>query len=177
MSPEVFIGLGSNLGDRAAFLRFGLVRLARIGTITLVSAVYETQAWGKTDQPDFLNAVCSLHTGTGDPVSLLGALKEIEAAVGRKSSGQRWGARPLDLDILFWGSLVLESEQLTIPHPGIAERRIVLEPLVEIAPDLRHPTVSSTVREMLQQCTDQGQVIRLGNLGKGEYFSQQVERK
>ncbi len=169
MSPEIWIGLGSNQGDRRACLIYGLRRLAEISKLGCISSLYETEPWGKTDQPFFYNAVCSLFTRVTNPLEFLEALKSIERDAGRDAGVRRWGPRPLDLDILFWGSLVLNEEVLAIPHPHIAQRRFVLTPLEEVAPELRHPVSGLTVQEMLQQCSDSGTVRRIGKLELTDY--------
>jgi len=157
MRPEIWVGLGSNLGDREANLRFGLERFARLGKIHLRSSVYETEPWGQKDQPPFLNAVCSCYSPFDDPAAFWAALKQIEVEAGR-IPGERWGPRTLDLDLLLWGNEVFSTEHLVVPHPGIAERRFVLIPLVEIAADLIHPVSGLTVRQMLERCPDRGAV-------------------
>lgn len=161
MIPEVWVSLGSNLGDRRAHLHFGLKRIADLGSISRVSSIYETEPWGKKDQPAFLNAVCSLFPSAADPEGFWGALKVIEQNAGRTVT-ERWGPRILDLDLLFWGRLVVNTDSLTIPHPHIAERRFVLIPLAELEPDLMHPVSGITVRQMLDECGDCGEVTPRG---------------
>lgn len=163
MSPEIWIGLGSNLGDRQGHLKFALERLSSIGRISHLSSLYETEPRGKTNQPLFLNAACSLVLETEDPFTFLEESKLIEKEAGR-SSGPRWGPRPLDLDLLFWGSEIIESENLTVPHPRIAERRFVLIPLCEIAAEFVHPVYKISLRQMLENCPDQGLVRNLGRM-------------
>ncbi|TKJ41135.1 2-amino-4-hydroxy-6-hydroxymethyldihydropteridine diphosphokinase [candidate division LCP-89 bacterium B3_LCP] len=161
MGPEVIIGLGSNQGDREANLKSGMERLARLSQIDKVSSIYETQAWGGGDQPDFLNMVCLISPNFDDPHELLKALKQIEVDLGRDLEDQPNSPRPLDLDILFWGAKVINSDDLIVPHPHIEQRRFVLEPLAEIAPDFRHPLLELTVKEMLAQCADEGKVLKM----------------
>lgn len=171
MAVDVWLGLGSNLGNRESLLTFGLEKLTRIGNIHLLSSLYETEPWGEVNQPYFLNAVCQLSTDLEDPLDFLDILKEIEGAAGRQSGEERWGPRPLDIDVLFWGRLVLDLDGLTVPHPRMAQRRFVLEPLIEIAPDLRHPVTNLSVREMLQRCSDSKEVRRYGTFGvKGQFL-------
>jgi 2-amino-4-hydroxy-6-hydroxymethyldihydropteridine diphosphokinase len=133
---RVFLGLGSNLGDREALLRRALERVDSLqGTEVLrVSAVRETEPWGVTDQPAFLNAVAEILTEL-EPEPLLAELKKIEQEVGRTPSF-RWGPREIDLDLLLYGARRLKSERLTLPHPQILERDFVREPLAEIAPEV-----------------------------------------
>ncbi|MDJ0919562.1 MAG: 2-amino-4-hydroxy-6-hydroxymethyldihydropteridine diphosphokinase [Henriciella sp.] len=145
---EAAIGLGSNLGDRKAQLQTALRRLdanphIRVGQ---VSAMYETAPWGETDQPAFLNACVLLQTSLS-PEDLLAACLGIEAAMGRLRE-KRWGPRLIDLDVLFYGDVEMESDTLTLPHPEIQNRAFVLAPLAELAPDvLLH---GRTVLEHLQ---------------------------
>jgi 2-amino-4-hydroxy-6-hydroxymethyldihydropteridine diphosphokinase len=133
---RVFLGLGSNLGDREALLRTALERIAGLpGTdLVRVSAIRETEPWGVTDQPPFLNAAAEIRTEL-EPQALLAALKEIEGEVGRRPTF-RWGPREIDLDLLLYGSRRLETETLRLPHPQILERDFVREPLAEIAPEV-----------------------------------------
>jgi len=163
MSFEVFIGLGSNLGDREKNLRLGVSRLGELGRILRVSSVYETQPWGREDQPDFLNAVCSLDPILRDPELFFRELKRIETEAGRRFR-ERWGPRELDLDLLFWGDEVVATESLSVPHPHLADRSFVLTPLCQIAPDLKHPLTGLTVRQMLESCSDSGRVVRWGDI-------------
>jgi 2-amino-4-hydroxy-6-hydroxymethyldihydropteridine diphosphokinase len=154
--------MGSNLGDRESWLRFGLQHLRALGRIQCLSSLYETDPWGKSDQAHFLNAVCSLFSAVNDPLVFLQSLKAIEAEAGREST-ERWGPRTLDLDLLFWGDQIITTPELIIPHPQIAQRRFVLLPLAEIAPDLKHPVNGFTIKEMLSACPDQGAVQIVGS--------------
>ena len=149
MSTQLFLGLGSNLGERRANLRRALHALEAAGAVrvTAVSPVYETAPWGMTDQPVFLN-LCAAGRTDLPPRELLETIKRIEQEVGREPS-VRWGPRHVDVDILFYGDAVVEDGDLKIPHRGIPERVFVLAPLAAIAPDLRHPETGQTVAAML----------------------------
>lgn len=142
----VYLGLGSNQGDRDALLRAALDRLRPYVTLERLSSVYDTAPLLVTDQPRFHNVVAAGRTRLA-PLALLRAAKQIERALGRVS-GPRYGPRPIDIDLLFYDDLVLRSDELTLPHPGIAERAFVLAPLAQIAPNLRHPTLGSTAQEL-----------------------------
>jgi 2-amino-4-hydroxy-6-hydroxymethyldihydropteridine diphosphokinase len=144
---NVFIALGTNLGDRAANLSAARQALAPDVQVLAVSPIYETPPWGVTDQPAFLNQV--VHTQTGlAPRRLLDLLKRLESELGRVP-GVRYGPRQIDLDILFYGDQTLDEPGLTIPHPRLHERAFVLVPLADLAPNLRHPVTGETVVEML----------------------------
>jgi 2-amino-4-hydroxy-6-hydroxymethyldihydropteridine diphosphokinase len=137
---RAYVGMGSNMGDRGAYLRAGLTALmGAIPEVIVVdkSSVYESQPVGMTDQPDFCNAVVSVET-TLDPFELLALIQEIEIQNGRQRI-TRWGPRTLDMDILLFGEVEMDTADLTIPHPRLKERRFVLEPLLEIDPDAKLP--------------------------------------
>ena len=148
MTPvRVHIALGSNLGDRAARLDRAVTLLAAAVDVDRRSAIYETAPQYVTDQPAFLNMAVS-GVSVLEPHALMAVTQGIESALGRVKT-LRFGPRAIDLDILFHGNTVLETPDLTIPHPRLAERRFVLLPLADIAPRLRHPVTGRTVEDML----------------------------
>lgn len=151
-SPEILIALGANLSSRAGApaqtLKAALADLEQAGvTFVKVSAFIETAAWPDPSEPPFINAAASLQTAL-DPLALLELLLATETAYGRVRSRLN-APRPLDLDLLVHGDTVLTSERLSLPHPLMARRRFVLEPLAEIAPNWRHPVTGMTAAEML----------------------------
>ncbi|OGH61039.1 MAG: 2-amino-4-hydroxy-6-hydroxymethyldihydropteridine diphosphokinase [Candidatus Lindowbacteria bacterium RIFCSPLOWO2_12_FULL_62_27] len=141
------LSLGSNMGDRASILRSGLDRLKAVGQVRKVSAFYETKPWGNPDQADFLNAAAEFQTDLL-PEGLLDTIKKIEMEAGRDLTAERWGPRPLDIDILLQGTLRLSTPRLTIPHPHLADRDFVLAPLSEIAPEVEVPGTGKTAAEL-----------------------------
>jgi len=159
--PErVFLGLGSNLGDRLGHLREGLVNLEDRGVPVLhVSSLYDTDPVGYREQGNFLNLVAEVGWLAG-PRELLERCQAVEAKRGRSRSVPD-GPRTLDIDLLLFGDRIQGETDLTIPHPRMHERRFVLEPLAEIAPLLRHPVLGLTVRTLLEQCADSSGVRRL----------------
>jgi 2-amino-4-hydroxy-6-hydroxymethyldihydropteridine diphosphokinase len=158
---NVYLGLGSNLGDRDANLRAAVERLGQRMSITRVSSVYETEPLLVEDQPRFHNLASSGQTSL-DPLSLLGALKGIERALGRVP-GPRYGPRLIDIDILLIDDLIFSTSELTIPHPALVERAFALIPLAEIAPNQRHPVAKETIVELASRLDASG-VRRLGAL-------------
>jgi len=151
----VYLGLGSNLGNREANLRGALRGLWRMGRVAAVSALYETEPVGGPAQPSFYNAACRLETGL-EPLPLLRFLQGLEHELGRRPSGERWGPRPIDLDILLYEDRIVEEEGLVIPHPRLAERPFVLAPLAEIAADVCLPGDGRTVGELLAAAGTRG---------------------
>jgi 2-amino-4-hydroxy-6-hydroxymethyldihydropteridine diphosphokinase len=148
-----YLLLGSNLGDRAALLAAARQQLAgTAGEIVAESGLYETAAWGREDQPAFLNQALALRTGLR-PDALLGACQAAEQRAGRQRL-EHWGSRTLDVDILLFGDEIIDTPTLTIPHPRLPERRFALVPLAEIAASLRHPQLHVTIETLLLRCPD-----------------------
>lgn len=145
----VYLGLGSNQGDRDELLRAALRSLAPAVEITRISSVYDTAPQLVTDQPRFHN-IAVAGTTRLTPAALLRAAKRIEVELGRQP-GPRYGPRPIDIDILLYDDTTVVTPDLTIPHPGIAERGFVLAPLAELAPELQHPVLCVTVSELLRR--------------------------
>jgi len=150
----VYLALGSNLGDRQANLKQAIASLSPQMEVKAKSRVYETPPWGYTDQPKFLNQVVKVDTYVG-PEQLLKHLKRLEIALGRVPSFQN-GPRLIDIDILFYDNMILNTPLLVIPHPQMHERAFVLMPLNDIAPALSHPGIGKTVSEMLVSCDTTG---------------------
>jgi 2-amino-4-hydroxy-6-hydroxymethyldihydropteridine diphosphokinase len=159
MNTDVFLSLGSNDGDRQGNLEETIRRIGKeAGTIVKTSSVYRTAAWGKTDQPDFLNQAIQLETSL-TPGELLEKILAIEHSLGRVRT-EKWAMRTIDIDILLFGQRTINSPHLSLPHPELANRRFVLVPLNEIAPDYFHPVLKKTIRTLLAECPDQLSVTR-----------------
>ena len=158
-----YLGLGSNVGDRAAHLRAAVAALREHGVeVEAVSSLYETEPVGEIlDQPDFLNAAVRIRTEL-EPEALLDLCKAIEVEQGRMLGGQRHGPRPLDLDLLLLGDLELETDRLTLPHPQVTSRRFVLEPLLELDPELALPDGTPLAGALAE--LGPGQQVELGPL-------------
>ena len=155
---RVFLGLGSNIGDRHRFLQRAVTELKLLPDMRIVwtSAVYESDPYGRTNQPRFLNACAEVET-TLFPPDLMDRLKDLEQRLGRSSS-EHWGPREIDIDILVYDGLVHSDGRVTVPHPDLEQRRFVLVPLREIAADLVHPISGLTVDELAAACSDQGTI-------------------
>lgn len=158
MHKIVYLSLGSNLGDREANLRTAIEKLGEIGTVAAISSLYETEPVDVAGQPWFINCAVKLDTEKM-PRQLIAAILAIEQSMGRQRKSQQKNPRIIDIDILLFGSSVVEIPSLTIPHPRLHERRFVLEPLAEIAPEARHPAIKRTIRE-LRDALPTGQTVR-----------------
>jgi 2-amino-4-hydroxy-6-hydroxymethyldihydropteridine diphosphokinase len=149
MPQLAYLSLGSNVGDRVAHLRDAIARLESIGRVVSVSSFYETEPVEVTDQPWFLNCAVGLETAL-TAEQLMARLLQLEQERGRRRI-QKKGPRTIDIDILLFDDLILDSPDVTIPHPAMQKRRFVLEPLAEIAAEARHPGVKKTIRELLEE--------------------------
>ena len=148
MKKLVYLSMGSNLGDREKYLREAISRLRDLGVIKQVSAFYETQPVEvQSEQPWFLNCALAMETELM-PLAFLGRMLAVEQSMGRIRTEPK-GPRTIDIDILFFGNDILDTPELTLPHPAMHQRRFVLEPLAEIAATLTHPVLKRTVRELL----------------------------
>ena len=160
MQHTVYIALGTNLGDRLANLHAAIRSLSPKIKVLAKSHVYETPPWGYENQPAFLNMVVKAETELG-PESLLKHLKQLEVELGREQNF-RWGPRLIDLDILFYDNLVIDTPPLVVPHSRLQERAFVLVPLADVAPDLMHPILRKSVSQLLAEVNAQ-EILRIGD--------------
>ncbi|MCK4029721.1 2-amino-4-hydroxy-6-hydroxymethyldihydropteridine diphosphokinase [Streptococcus iners] len=161
MKHLAYLSIGGNMGDRQAYLQAALDKLASHPgcQLGLVSNIYETPAWGKTDQADFLNLACQVETDLSAQ-EFLTFCQEIEQDLDRVRI-EKWGQRTIDLDIIFWDDQVIEEENLQVPHPYAHERAFVLLPLTDIAADYYHPVLQKTVAELLLPLKDVKDIKKL----------------
>lgn len=158
-ATTAWIGMGSNMGDRLAYLQLAIDELQRYGRVLRASSVYETEPVGfETDNP-FLNAVAEV-AWEGSAEELMTTLLQIELELGRtRSETERYTSRPIDLDILLWDQEVINNDRLTVPHPRMHERNFVLVPLNELIPAHLHPVLNQTVTALLERCVDENAVF------------------
>ncbi|GGK77966.1 2-amino-4-hydroxy-6-hydroxymethyldihydropteridine diphosphokinase [Rufibacter glacialis] len=158
---SLYLLLGSNLGDRCFYLAEATTRLeALFGKTRQKSSFYETAAWGLEDQPPFLNQVLVFNTGFS-PRVVLALTQRIEQDLGRIRK-ERWGARVIDIDVLFYGQQVITTPELHLPHPQLHLRRFTLTPLAQVAPTFMHPVLQKTISQLLEECPDPLEVKEVG---------------
>jgi 2-amino-4-hydroxy-6-hydroxymethyldihydropteridine diphosphokinase len=153
MATKIHLLIGSNMGDRKAFLATAIAKIGQnIGTITEKSRLYETQAWGLTNQPDFMNQAIEVET-TLSPQETLAKILAIETEMGRVRT-EKWAERTIDIDILLFADLIIEEPDLQIPHPRLPERNFALVPLMEIAGEVEHPFLKTTIEDIYFESPD-----------------------
>jgi 2-amino-4-hydroxy-6-hydroxymethyldihydropteridine diphosphokinase len=156
----IFLSLGSNIGNKILNLNTASENIEKYaGKICSKSSIYETSAWGIIEQDTFLNQVIEIETNL-KPSELIAILLKIEEQMGRKRE-IKWGPRLIDIDILYFSDKIIEQNSLIVPHPYLHQRRFILMPLCEIAPDFEHPILKKTTKELLKNCDDKGQVVKM----------------
>lgn len=176
--PKVYIGIGSNIGNREENCQKALELIIKSGIkVKKCSSMIETEPWGVKEQPRFINMAIEIETEL-NPEELLGLLKKIEGTLGRRQT-TRWGPREIDLDILLYDDMILKTPELEIPHPLLHKREFVLQPLAEIAPDKIHPVFKKSVKELLLNlqsrqnsggCANQGFDSSPGETGQHTHY-------
>jgi 2-amino-4-hydroxy-6-hydroxymethyldihydropteridine diphosphokinase len=158
---KVFLGIGTNLGDRERNLEETVAKIKEyIGPVLNLSSVYETEPWGFESENQFLNMVVEVETKQS-PSGVLGAILMIEAFLGRTREGNQYTSRVIDIDILLYEDNVVDEVSLKIPHPLMGERRFVIVPLCEIAPDLVHPVLKKSIASLLESCKDKSKIRKI----------------
>jgi 2-amino-4-hydroxy-6-hydroxymethyldihydropteridine diphosphokinase len=158
MMKIVFLGIGTNLGNRENNLKNAIASIGlSIGPVLMSSSIYETEPWGFQSEEEFLNIVLKLETNLA-PVVLLERIHTIESLLGRVRGPEQFSSRVIDIDILLYEDMIIDEDNLKIPHPLLQERRFVLVPLCEIAAELLHPVLKKTIEELLEECEDRGEV-------------------
>ena len=157
---DIYLLLGSNLGDSKKYIS-DAIRLikAEIGAVISASSLYQTAAWGKIDQPDFINQIINIQSDS-DPKQLLNKIIVLEKILGRQRI-EKWGSRTIDIDILFYGNMIINEPDLVIPHPQLHNRRFTLMPLMELAPDFVHPILNQTISTLFESLKDKLYVKKL----------------
>ncbi|WP_105106432.1 2-amino-4-hydroxy-6-hydroxymethyldihydropteridine diphosphokinase [Streptococcus suis] len=161
MKHVAYLSIGGNMGDRLAYLKAALETVDRHPDcrLGLVSPIYETPAWGKTDQADFLNLACQVYTDLSAQ-DFLSVCQQIELDLDRVRI-EKWGQRTIDLDIIFWDEEKIQEENLIVPHPYAHERAFVLLPLADIAADYRHPSFGQSVEELVRNLGDTSDIKKI----------------
>lgn len=162
MTEGIYLLLGSNMGDKRQQLSVAISKIAKSNQIIKQSGIYETAAWGNTNQPSFYNQVIQINTPF-TPFALLTYILNVEQRMGRVRK-EKWGQRAIDIDILYYNNLAIKSDHLIIPHTEIQNRRFTLIPLNEIAAELRHPLLQKSQRELLNNCLDTLEVSLVKNI-------------